>query len=175
MVAIFSGSGTGFERGSAAALGTLGLLGSSSLGRGGEQLFLNAANGNFLISRGDEFLVGRGPDVSIARTYNSKGDLSDENGDNWRQSTDRRIRNLTGTANTAGSTVERVSGDGSVITYSWNGSVYKATDGEGAHDTLSYASGVWTWTDGTSRSPRNTGPTAPTGGSPSRPTPTSTA
>src|SRR5258705_4485306 len=108
MVAIFTGAGTGFERGSGSVLGAAGLLGSSTLGRGGEQLFLNAATGNFLISQQDEFLVGLGPDVAISRTYNSLGDLSDENADNWRQSTQRRIVNLTGTLNTAGSTIQQV-------------------------------------------------------------------
>src|SRR3972149_11115199 len=89
MVAVFTGLGAGFERGSGAALGAGGLLGSSSLGRSGEGVFLNAASGNLLISRQDEFLIGRGPDVAIARTYNSLGAL-DGNGDHWRQSTDRR-------------------------------------------------------------------------------------
>src|SRR5215212_2769436 len=108
MVAIFTGAGTGFERGSGSVLGSGGLLGSSSLGRGGEQLFLNAATGNLLVSQSDEFLVGLGPDATIGRTYNSLGDLSDDNGDNWRQGTQRRIVNLTGTLNTSGSTVQRV-------------------------------------------------------------------
>src|SRR5262245_29515959 len=102
MVGIFTGAGVGFERGSGSVLGSMGLLGGSSLGRGNEQVFLNAANGNLMISHQDEFLVGLGPDVAIARTYNSQGDLTDENGDNWRQSTDRRVYDLTGTLNTAG-------------------------------------------------------------------------
>lgn len=151
MVAIFTGAGAGFERGSGSVLGGSGLLGSSSLGRGGEQLFLNAATGNLLISRQDEFLVGRGPDVAIARTYNSLVDVGDDNNDNWRQSTDRRVFGLTGTLNSTGSTIKRVSGDGSVITYSWNGSAYLATDGSGAHDTLTHGAGIWTWTDGSSQ------------------------
>jgi YD repeat-containing protein len=145
VVAIFTGLGAGFERGSGAALGGGGLLGSSALGRGNESVFLNAANGNLILSRQDEFLVGRGPDVAITRTYNSLGNIAhDDNGDLWRQSTDRRVYGLTGTVNTAGSTVKRLSADGSEITYSYNGSFYATTDGAGAHDKLVYNGGDWT-------------------------------
>jgi YD repeat-containing protein len=151
MVAIFSGNGTGFERNSATVLGGKGLLGAASLGRSGEQVFVNAANGNLLISQKDEFLVGRGPDSAIARTYNSLGDMSDENADNWRQGTDVRIFGLTGTANTFGSTVRRLSPDGTDSVYSWDGAKYVTGDGDGAHDSLAYSGGIWTWTDGTSQ------------------------
>ncbi|PTS90545.1 hypothetical protein DBR17_01085, partial [Sphingomonas sp. HMWF008] len=151
MVSIFTGLGSGFERGSGATLGGAGLLGSGTIGRSGEQVSLNAATGNLLISQRDEFLVGRGPDASIARTYNSLGDASDENSDNWRQSTDRRIYGLTGMANTSGSTVKRVAADGSEVTYGWNGTAYVATDGAGAYDRLSYDGSSWSWTDGDSQ------------------------
>src|ERR1700752_3063762 len=97
MVAIFTGLGSGLERGSGSVLGSAGLLGSAVQGRSGENLFLNAATGNLVINQQDEFLVGLGPDASVSRTYNSLGDISDENQDNWRQSTQRRIINLTGT------------------------------------------------------------------------------
>lgn len=152
MVAIFTGLGSGAERGSAAALGAAGLLGSASFGRAGEKVFLNAATGNLMLSHQDEFLVGKGPDVGISRVYNSRGAL-DENGDHWRQSTDRRVFGLTGVANSDGSTVRRVSADGSEVIYRWNGSVYQTTDGAGAHDTLSFdsAANEWTHTDGDSR------------------------
>lgn len=153
MVSIFTGLGAGFERGSGTMLGSSGLLGSGSLGRNNEQISLNAMTGNLLISQRDEFLVGLGPDSAIARTYNSMADVGDDNNDNWRQSTDRRVHGLTGTVGSSGSTVKRTSGDGSDITYSWNGTAgtYVATDGAGSYDTLSYASGVWTWTDGDTR------------------------
>ncbi|WP_294124255.1 hypothetical protein, partial [Sphingomonas sp.] len=155
MVAIFTGSGVGFERGSGSVLGSLGLLGTGSMGRGGEQLMFNAATGNFMVSQRDEYLVGLGLDAAVTRTYNSLGDLSDDNHDNWRQGYDKHIANLTGTANTAGSTVQRVSGDGSVITYTWDGSksAYVATDGAGAYDIMTFntSSRQWTWTDGDSQ------------------------
>ena len=154
MVAVFTGLGAGFERGSAAQLGSNGLLGSGLQGRGGDNISVNAATGNLLITRRDEYLVGKGPDVGIARTYNSLGAL-DENGDHWRQSTDRRVFSLAGSANSSGSSVKRVSADGSEITYAYktiNGvTAYWADDGAGAHDKLTYSGGVWTWTDGSSQ------------------------
>jgi YD repeat-containing protein len=159
MVSIFTGLGSGFERGSAAQLGSAGLLGSGAFGRSGEQLSLNAATGNFLISQRDDFLAGQGIDSSIVRTYNSLGDLSDDNHDNWRQSTQRHVYG-SDPINTAGSTIHRVSADGSDITYSYQtrtvagGSsvtAYWAADGSGAFDKLTYASSTWTWTDGDSQ------------------------
>ncbi|MEO7691407.1 MAG: hypothetical protein ABIS51_19145, partial [Sphingomonas sp.] len=117
MVAIFTGLGAGFERGSGSVLGGAGLLGSASLGRNKEQVLLNAATGNLLINQQDEFLVGVGPDSAIGRTYNSIENVSDgDNGDHWRQSTTRAVHGLTGTLNTTGSTIKRTSGDGSDIT-----------------------------------------------------------
>lgn len=152
MVAIFTGAGTGFERGSGNVLGGAGLLGQAGLGRSGEQLLLNAANGNLMLMQQDELLLGRGPDAAISRTYNSQGDLSDENGDNWRQSTDRRLFWVSGTVNTIGSVMKRVSADGSVITYTHDGTIYRTTEGAGAHDTITYsAEEGWKWIDGDSQ------------------------
>lgn len=162
MVAIFTGLGAGLARGSAGQLGGAGLLGSGSLGRSRDKVFLNAATGNLLINQQDESLVGLGPDAAISRTYNSFGDMTDDNGDNWRQSTDRRIYGLTGTLNTAGATAKLSSADGSEITYTYqtltrtvNGttyteSAYFATDGAGAYDKLEFnaTTFVWKWTDG---------------------------
>jgi len=121
MVAIFTGSGSGAARGSGAMLGKSGLLGSTTLGRSGEQVLLNAANGNLMLQQRDEMLVGRGADAVIARTYNSLGDLSDDNHDNWRLGVQRRLKPLTGTANTAGSSVVRVMDDGTETLYSYDG------------------------------------------------------
>lgn len=149
MVAIFSGAGTGLERGSGGVLGAAGLLGSAAQGRGGSQFFLNAANGNLVITRQDEFLSGRGQDAAVNRTYNSLGDMTDDSADNWRMGSQRSPRNLSGAVNSWGSSVRRIGADGAIITYGWNGSAYVTTDGAGAHDKITY-DGTWRWHDGDS-------------------------
>ena len=154
MVSIFVGAGAGYSRGSGNIVGAAGLLGSGAQGRGGANVSVNAATGNLLIDQQDEFLVGRGPDASISRTYNSLAQMSDgDNGDQWQQSTLRRVFGLTGTLNTAGSTVSRQGGDGSVIVYSWDATrnAYVTTDGDGAHDKLVKSGTTWIWTDGSSQ------------------------
>lgn len=150
MVAIFAGSGFGFERGSGSVLGGSGLLGSAVQGWGGEGVFVNAGTGNLLLAKQDEFLVGKGPDLGVGRTYNSLTSLADDNGDKWRQSTDRRVYGLSGTLNAAGSSVKRVSGDGTEITYVWDASVsaYVSKDGGGAYDRIVRSGSEWVWTDG---------------------------
>lgn len=153
MVAIFTGLGAGLTRGSANILGGAGQLGGASQGRSGETISVNAATGNLVINQQDEFLIGRGLDAGVSRTYNSLTDTTDgDNGDQWQQSSHRRLFDLSGVVNTSGSTIKRQYADGSVITYGWNVTrgLYVSADGEGAHDTLSYA-GMWTWTDGSSQ------------------------
>lgn len=151
MVAIFTGAGTGFARGSGAALGGAGLLGNAAQGRSGDQVYLNAANGNLIIDRQDEYLAGRGLDASVTRTFNSQGDYSDDNGDNWRLNDDRVIFDIVGANNVVGSSVKWRAGDGSIITYTYNGQAYVATDGAGAHDTITWDGSYWRRTDGDSR------------------------
>lgn len=156
MVAIFVGSGAGLARGSGSLLGGAGVLGSAVQGRAGEAVSINAANGNLLIAQQDEFLAGRGLDVGISRTYNSLAQMADgDNGDKWQMGTVRRVVNFTGTLNTAGSTVQRLGGDGSLITYSYatrdGVAAYWTTDGDGAHDKLVKSGTTWIWTDGASQ------------------------
>lgn len=149
MAAIFTGLGAGLARGSGSVIGAGGVLGSSATGRSGEGLSVNAATGNLVINRQDEFLSGPGLDVAVSRTYNSQAQANDGNGDRWRFGVQRRLQGWTGTANTAGATVNRVGEDGSVITYTYDVArgFYGATDGGGAHDKIVNV-GHWIWTDG---------------------------
>lgn len=153
MVSIVTGQGLGLERGSGSVLGSRGSLGDAAFGRYGEKVTVNAATGNLVINRADEILIGRGPDNIFSRSYNSLGALNDDNGDNWRLGAQRKVSGLTGTVNTAGSTITRTDWDGSEIVYSWDASAsaYVSKTGAGAYDRLTYAANVWTWTDGDSR------------------------
>ncbi len=151
MVAFFTGLGAGLERGSAAALGSAGLIGGGLVGRGGDAVSVNARTGNLVISRQDEFLVGRGLDASMGRTYNSQGAI-EESGDHWRIHDDRRILGLVGGVNSVGSTIRRISADGSDVTYTYSARAgrwsYWTTDGGGAHDELQFNGNQWTWIEG---------------------------
>ncbi len=155
MAAIVSGVSLGLTNSSAGVLGAQGKLGAAPQGSSGERVYVNAASGNLVLQRQDEVLLGTGADISLLRTYNSQGLLNDDNGDNWRLGVYKRIYNLTGTVNAAGSTVTRVEADGaeSVYVYDAASGKYLNNDGGGAQDRLSYAAAtrVWTWTDGSSQ------------------------
>lgn len=150
MVAVVVGSRLGLEQTSAFVLGSRGQIGSPSHGRSGENIFVNGATGNVVVTDRDEFLIGLGPDSSFSRTHNSQATADGDNGDSWRLGVSRRVTGLTGTVNTTGSTITRTDWEGSEVVYTWNSakSAYQTTEGAGAYDLLTYASSVWTWTDG---------------------------
>lgn len=153
MVAVVVGSRLGLEQTSAFVLGSRGQIGSAGMGRAGENIFVNGATGNVVVTSRDEFLIGLGPDSSLTRTHNSLATADGDNGDNWRQGVARKVTGLTGTANQPGSTITRTDWDGSEIVYTWKSakSAYETTEGGGAYDLLTYAGSTWTWTDGDSQ------------------------
>ncbi|OGI66036.1 MAG: hypothetical protein A2W18_10520, partial [Candidatus Muproteobacteria bacterium RBG_16_60_9] len=120
-----------------------------------DSVYVNSATGNLVIQARDEYLSTTGVDLALLRTYNSQGQFSDDNQDNWRLSVHRRVYGLTGTANTAGSTITKEFGDGAQVTYTYSAALghYISSDGDGAHDTLKFnpTTQEWTWTDGSRR------------------------
>lgn len=155
MVAVVAGAGLGLERSSAWVLGSRGQLGQAQLGRGADNVYVNAATGNLVVQGQDEMLMGVGVSDPVSRTYNSLGTLSDDNSDNWRESVSRQVGGLTGTVNTAGSTVTLTDWDGSDVAFTWDATrnAYVSTQGAGAYDTLAYAAATstWTFTDGSTQ------------------------
>ncbi len=158
MVAIVTGTGLGLETSSAFVLGSRGRVGSSGLGRAGDNVYVNAATGNLIVHQGqDEILIGRGPNALINRTYNSLGSYgalsSGADTDNWLYNSQRTAR-LIGTLNQAGSSVELTDWDGSVVVFNFvSANSYRATQNPYRDDTLNFdtTTSTWTWTDGKSR------------------------
>ncbi|CAD6548971.1 scabin-related ADP-ribosyltransferase [Paraburkholderia metrosideri] len=168
MVAIVTGNGLGLQSSSALGLGARGQVGSATFGQTGEQIYVNAANGNLVIQDRDQLLLGQGGNASVNRAYNSLGQFA---GDNWRPGGSRKVDDLTGTLNSAGSKVTLTDWDGSTTVYQYDASrnVYVSTGpigvsvaqgdfkpgysdvtSAGAHATLSFdaATHSWQWSDG---------------------------
>src|SRR5580693_1643520 len=145
MVAIVTGNGLGLQSGSALGLGQKIQLGNAALGQSGEQVYVNASNGNLLLQDRDQFLSGTGVNSEIFRSYNSQGKLV---GDNWQPGAAPVLSLLTGVVNTAGSTIQRIDWDGSAIVYTYDADkkLYIAASGTGARATLSFDVKANTWT-----------------------------
>ncbi|KGB98446.1 LysM peptidoglycan-binding domain-containing protein [Burkholderia cepacia] len=154
MVSIVTGNGLGLQSSSALGLGGRGQIGSASFGQTGEQIYVNAANGNLVIQDRDQLLLGQGVNSAIYRAYNSLGQLP---GDNWRPGGTRTVDGLTGSVNTAESTVTLTDWDGSTIRYTYDATrkLYVATSSvsTGVRPTLSFdaAANAWNWRDGASQ------------------------
>ena len=132
-----------------------GTQGQGIQGQGGVGLYVNTTTGNLVLQQQDQVLVGQGIDTGLIRTYNSLGQFTDDNGDNFRFAFNQRLVNLTGTANTAGTRITRIAGDGSESEFLYDQArgLYITDEGTGAHDTIAYdgITGEWTYTEGTSQ------------------------
>jgi len=153
MVAIIAGNGLGLFNTSHNTLGGAGPSGQGAgTGQTGVSAMVNAATGNLILQFNDEQLSGLGQDLSHLRTYNSQGVIADDDADGWRWQGERKVV-LSGSRNTAGSTVTRTLGDGHQTVYAWDGAAYTSSEGDGANDSLIWnaSSSRWVWTDGSTR------------------------
>jgi hypothetical protein len=121
MAAVFTGTGLGLFNSSYTQLGGAS-GGSGRLGQSNSRYYVNLASGNLVLQDIDETILTRGLPVSMLRTYNSQGTVAGQGQDGWMSGFERRVGNLTGTLNTAGSTVTRYLGDGSEVVYTWDAS-----------------------------------------------------
>lgn len=164
MVAIVTGQGLGLQSSSSTALGNRGVLGNAAFGQTGEQVYVNAANGNLMLQDRDQLLLGQGINGAVYRAYNSLGQL------NWREGASRTVDGLTGTLNEAGSTITLTDWDGSQTKFAFDAvrNLYVSTAGVGANvgdanqpgptaatttgprATLQFdaSANSWMWTDG---------------------------
>lgn len=145
MVAVISGSGLGLLGTSAS---TLGSSSQSGLGQSGSTQYVNVATGNLVLQARDEQLIAQGLLAGLTRTYNSLGSVGDVGAGAWLLGLDRRLGSLTGTLNTAGSTISRDGGDGEeeLFTYDVTRGLYAGTTKDGAaEDTLAWSSDSNTW------------------------------
>jgi YD repeat-containing protein len=149
MVAIVTGNGAGVLNSSASVIGGQGVFGNAETGTTRESVYVNVRNGNLVLQDQDEFLASRAVDLQLTRTYNSHGDFNDGLGEDWKLGLVKQVTGLTGTLNTAGSTITRIDSDGSsaIYTYDATKKTYMSTDGAGGYQHLSAdANGIWTWT-----------------------------
>ena len=155
MSQIFSGGSLGLLDHSLSTLLGNGQRGTPEADRLGTRAYVNAATGNLVVQRQDEVLSAPGLDLAVLRTYDSLGVVDGDNNDNWKLGLYRQAAGLTGTANTAGSTIKRIDGDGAEALYTYDVTLaaYVSDAGSGARDKLTFngSTNRWTWTDGDSQ------------------------
>lgn len=141
MTQIFTGMGLGLRGSSLSQLGNYGPKGSPGLGQGGTALSVNAANGNLVMTQSDGFLADFGAGLNLFQSYNS------QNGGTWRFNTDTRLA-VQGTANTAGSVVNRTDEDGHVTRFVYDARMHAYLAEEGGLSRLTFDGLSWCYQEG---------------------------
>ncbi|MDP3619652.1 MAG: hypothetical protein Q8R63_07645, partial [Ramlibacter sp.] len=150
MAAIVAGNSLGLSLTSLSTLGQNGADGAATTGRGGERVYVNAVTGNLVVQGQDEFVASRGADLSVVRTYNSRGRFNAGVQDAWAVGSTRQ--RIVPPPQFGSGTLTRTDHDGAEAIYTWNAtrSLYITTAGAGAHDTVGWDSvqNQYVWRDG---------------------------
>ncbi|WP_048438362.1 LysM peptidoglycan-binding domain-containing protein [Caenimonas sp. SL110] len=154
MAAIVAGNSLGLSLTSLSTLGQNGSEGAPTAGRRGEQIservYVNAVTGNLVVQGQDEFIASRGSDLSVVRTYNSRGKFNAGVQDAWAVGSTRQ--RIVGPLHAGPGTIIRADHDGAEATYTWDAAraLYITTAGGGAHDSVGWDSALsqFVWRDG---------------------------
>ncbi len=144
MTQIFTGQGLGLH-GSSLGLGSYGPKGAAALGQGGESVYVNAANGNLVLSQSDGFLADIGFGLDLFQTYNSRGESNP-----WCFNFQSRLE-VSGTMNTEGSSVTRIDEDGHRSRFIFNSIRQAYLPEEGGTAQLIYSQSGWTYREGSQK------------------------
>ncbi|MGD9369409.1 MAG: hypothetical protein PVH87_27115, partial [Desulfobacteraceae bacterium] len=138
MAIIFGGHETGLLNSSLTLLNRNDQTANGRSGHG-EQVYVNASNGNLVIAHQDIFLPSLGDDYALVRTYNSRGQICPCGDDGWNYSTSVRLdEHCSWGPHGMEKYLEVRYGDGSKYDYRLDADtgLYVSTDGAGAFETI---------------------------------------
>ncbi len=145
MVAVVTSDNLGLFNSSLSLLGAGSSHDDASLGQAASGVYVNAVSGNLVVQSRQQGIDGIGVDFAQSRTYNSFGQLQDDNQDGWRYGYSRELIIST-------NTIQRLTADGATQTFDKqaDGSFLSA-DGAGAHDVIRLVAGQYEYTEGSSQ------------------------
>jgi YD repeat-containing protein len=118
------------------------VFGTTSIGRNGQNLAVNVATGNLVVSAVDQWMMALGPDARALRTYNSDAQFNDgDNSDQWMFSFSRRLEAISTT------NINRIGEDGSVTVFTWDATknLFLSHASPDAFETIQQIGADWVW------------------------------
>lgn len=146
MTQIFTGEGLGLHGSSIGQLGGYGPKGTSTLGQGGSNTYVNAANGNLVLRQADGFLAGSGFGLNLFQTYNSQG----EGNGGWIFNIQTRLE-VTGNVGTPHSSIMRTDEDGHKTHFLFDEKSKKYVAQDGTQASITYKNSKFLYAEGNSK------------------------
>ncbi|PXX47081.1 RHS repeat protein [Undibacterium pigrum] len=139
MVAMVNGQGLGAQTNPLNVFAQRSQLGHAQAGKNGQRVCVNGKTGNLVIQSQDVQLFDHGLDLGVLRTYNSSGQFTDDNGDNWLLGFYAKRLDVVGPLGKAGSSLIKTEADGARVSFQWDDAHQKYTgqrEGEQPADIL---------------------------------------